>query len=211
MSNFERKVPVFKTSTSVIDNEFNSIRERFDDDIRRMENEMAAFRQKMLEKENEWFKSRGIPELNHSTFNSTTSQQQTSTSSSLQEQKHSSNLTERHSSNQFGSWLNGLESPLVQDTSDGKALKLRFDVTEYAPEEIVVKTVDNKLQVNARHEEVSETRNVLKEYKREFLLPKGVNPELIRSSLSKDGVLTVEAPLPAIEDNRERQIPIGHR
>jgi len=28
------------------------------------------------------------------------------------------------------------------------------------------------------------------------LLPNGVNPELIRSSLSKDGVLTVEAPLP---------------
>jgi hypothetical protein len=40
-------------------------------------------------------------------------------------------------------------------------------------------------------------------------LPKGTNPELIRSSLSKDGVLTVEAPLPAIEG--ERRIPIDKR
>lgn len=48
-----------------------------------------------------------------------------------------------------------------------------------------------------------------REYNREFLLPKGVNPEDIRSSLSKDGVLTVEAPLPAIEGSGEsRNIPI---
>ncbi len=40
-------------------------------------------------------------------------------------------------------------------------------------------------------------------------MPKGTNPELIRSSLSKDGVLTVEAPLPAIEG--ERRIPIDKR
>jgi HSP20 family molecular chaperone IbpA len=50
--------------------------------------------------------------------------------------------------------------------------------------------------VHAKHEEKSETKSVYREYNREFLLPTGVNPELIRSSLSKDGVLTVEAPLP---------------
>lgn len=51
-------------------------------------------------------------------------------------------------------------------------------------------------QVHAKHEEKSDTKSVYREYNREFLLPAGVNPELIRSSLSKDGVLTVEAPLP---------------
>lgn len=39
------------------------------------------------------------------------------------------------------------------------------------------------------------------------MLPKGTNPESIKSSLSKDGVLTVEAPLPAIEG--EKMIPIA--
>uniref|UniRef100_T1IUA3 SHSP domain-containing protein n=1 Tax=Strigamia maritima TaxID=126957 RepID=T1IUA3_STRMM len=50
-------------------------------------------------------------------------------------------------------WLDGLESPLIKDGNDGKELKLRFDVSQYTPEEIVVKTVDNKLQVQAKHEE----------------------------------------------------------
>lgn len=40
-------------------------------------------------------------------------------------------------------------------------------------------------QVHAKHEEKSETKSVYREYNREFLLPKGTNPELIRSSLSK--------------------------
>lgn len=52
--------------------------------------------------------------------------------------------------------------------------------------------------MHAKHEEKSDTTSVYREYNREFLLPKGVNPEAIRSSLSKDGVLTVDAPLPAI-------------
>ena len=205
MANTEHKVPVFKSETSVIDNEFSSIRERFDREMSRMEDEMNSFRSKMLEKEQEWFRNSAsnFPTPLSSSFNQQSQQQ-------VQKQ-HSSSLVERQSSGGVGSWINDLDSPLVQDSSDGKVLKLRFDVTQYAPEEIVVKTVDNKLQVNAKHEEKSENRSVFREYKREFLLPQGVNPEAIRSSLSKDGVLTVEAPLPAIEDNRERKIPIAHR
>ena len=51
-------------------------------------------------------------------------------------------------------WLHGLDSPLVRDkgaaTAGQKELKLRFDVSQYSPEEIVVKTVDNKLLVRIR-------------------------------------------------------------
>lgn len=89
-------------------------------------------------------------------------------------------------------------------------LKLRFDVSQYTPEEIVVKTVDNKLLVHAKHEEKTESKSVYREYNREFLLPKGTNPESIKSSLSKDGVLTVEAPLPAIGTG-EKLIPIAQQ
>ena len=64
-------------------------------------------------------------------------------------------------------------------------------------------------QVHAKHEEKSDSRSVYREYNREFLLPKGTNPELIKSSLSKDGVLTVESPLPAIAGNEEKVIPIA--
>merc|ERR1719229_642836 len=55
-------------------------------------------------------------------------------------------------------WLQGLRSPLIKEDEDGgsKELKLRFDVSEYAPEEIMVKTVDNKLLVHAKHEEIGD-------------------------------------------------------
>ncbi|KAJ9584185.1 hypothetical protein L9F63_021482, partial [Diploptera punctata] len=96
-----------------------------------------------------------------------------------------------------------------KDEGENKKLKLRFDVSQYQPEEIVVKTVDNKLLVHAKHEEKSESKSVYREYNREFMLPKGTNPESIKSSLSKDGVLTVEAPLPAIEG--EKLIPIAQQ
>ncbi|KAK9309915.1 hypothetical protein QLX08_000556 [Tetragonisca angustula] len=130
-------------------------------------------------------------------FKSTTTQSSTQNSSSLSPQHDSA-------------WLDGLNSPLIQDEGDSKMLKLRFDVSQYTPEEIVVKTVDNKLLVHAKHEEKTESKSVYREYNREFLLPKGTNPESIKSSLSKDGVLTVEAPLPAIGTG-EKLIPIAHQ
>lgn len=66
---------------------------------------------------------------------STTTQQSTQNSSSLSPQHDHT-------------WLDGLNSPLIQDEGDNKMLKLRFDVSQYTPEEIVVKTVDNKLLVS---------------------------------------------------------------
>lgn len=47
-----------------------------------------------------------------------------------------------------------INSPLIQEDGDNKVLKLRFDVSQYTPEEIVVKTVDNKLMVSLK-----QTRN----------------------------------------------------
>lgn len=41
-----------------------------------------------------------------------------------------------------------------QDEGDNKVLKLRFDVSQYAPEEIVVKTVDQKLLVSFNQSDI---------------------------------------------------------
>ncbi|ODM92055.1 Heat shock protein beta-1 [Orchesella cincta] len=161
----DKRIPVKLNDTSILDTEFSSIRERFDAEMRRMEDEMNNFRTQLLQRQDQFFKS--------------------SSSTTQSSQQQSANTA-----------FDGLNSPLIQDDGDGKSLKLRFDVSQYAPEEIVLKTVDNKLLVHAKHEEKSDTKSVYREYNREFLLPSGVNPELIRSSLSKDGVLTVEAPLP---------------
>lgn len=187
MSDSGRKhnIPIKLGDFNVIDNEFSSIRERFDAEMRKMEDEMTKFRSELMNRESNFFKT-------------STSSSNTVSSSSLDTQGGKN------------TWLDSINSPLIQEDGDGKSLKLRFDVSQYQPEEIVVKTVDNKLLVHAKHEEKTDTKSVYREYNREFLLPKNTNPESIRSSLSKDGVLTVEAPLPALA-GPEKLIPIDKK
>ncbi|XP_076257544.1 heat shock protein beta-1 isoform X2 [Rhynchophorus ferrugineus] len=191
MAENRRDIPIKMGDFSVIDTEFSSIRERFDAEMRKMEEEMSKFRSELMNRESNNF------------FRSTTS---TTTQSNT-----SSDIAHRGGApgGELRTWYDDLNSPLIQSDGNDKSLKLRFDVSQYAPEEIVVKTVDNKLLVHAKHEEKTESKSVYREYNREFLLPKGTNPELIKSSLSKDGVLTVEAPLPAITSG-EKLIPIQH-
>lgn len=185
-----RNIPIKLGDFSVIDTEFSNIRERFDAEMRKMEEEMSKFRSELMNRESNNF------------FRSTTS----STTQSSTHNQSGSDLANRGDTK---TWYDELNSPLIQQDGNEKSLKLRFDVSQYAPEEIVVKTVDNKLLVHAKHEEKTESKSVYREYNREFLLPKGTNPEQIKSSLSKDGVLTVEAPLPAITAG-ETLIPIQH-
>lgn len=193
----KRNIPIKMGDFSVIDTEFSSIRERFDNEMRKMEDEMAKFRSDLMNRESNYFES--------STSSSTTNNQSVTNNSS------SSALSPLRTQIPKQNYISDISSPLIQDEGDSKVLKLRFDVSQYAPEEIVVKTVDQKLLVHAKHEEKSDTKSVYREYNREFLLPKGVNPEQIRSSLSKDGVLTVDAPLPTPALTAgEKMIPIAH-
>ncbi|XP_001949486.2 alpha-crystallin B chain isoform X2 [Acyrthosiphon pisum] len=186
----KRDIPIKLGDFSVIDSEFSNIRERFDAEMRKMEDEMTKFRSELMNKESNFFK--------------TTSNSQNTISSN-----HSDLPASRLTGATPSGWVESINSPLIQEDGDNKMLKLRFDVSQYEPEEIVVKTVDNKLLVHAKHEEKSDSKSVYREYNREFLLPKGTNPEAIKSSLSKDGVLTVEAPLPAL-GGPDKLIPISH-
>lgn len=62
-------------------------------------------------------------------------------------QSHTGSDVAQRPSGDVRTWYDDLNSPLIQEDGDKKSLKLRFDVSQYAPEEIVVKTVDNKLLV----------------------------------------------------------------
>jgi HSP20 family molecular chaperone IbpA len=190
-SRINRNIPIKLGDFSVIDTEFSNIRERFDAEMRKMEEEMSKFRSELMNRES------------NSIFKTTSS-----TTSSTSQNSNTDLAPHRPEAN---TWLDDLNSPLIQEDGQSKCLKLRFDVSQYAPEEIVVKTVDNKLLVHAKHEEKTESKSVYREYNREFLLPKGTCPESIKSSLSKDGVLTVEAPLPALQGPGETMIPIAHK
>ncbi|XP_071529853.1 uncharacterized protein [Panulirus ornatus] len=211
-----KHIPVKLGDFSVIDQEFNSIRERFDSEMKKMEEEMTRFRNELMNREASLFQRSMLTSSRAETFSNSSRRRETrvtkdgNTVVNSEAETISSSQQDQASANQgFGSWLEGMNSPLIQQEGDCKQLKLRFDVSQYKPEEIVVKTVDNKLLVHAKHEEKTDNRSVYREYNREFLLPKGTNPELIKSSLSKDGVLTVESPLPAIAGNEEKVIPIA--
>lgn len=95
---------------------------------------------------------------------------------------------------------------------DDNTYKILVNVESYKPEELVIKTVDNTVQVEATHmEKTSDGRShSTKSFNQSFTLPRGVNPDHVSSALSKEGILTISAPLPqAIKtSNNERLVPI---
>lgn len=102
-----------------------------------------------------------------------------------------------------------VDRPIVQDREGNKRLALRFDCKEFKPEEISVKTVDNRLMIQAKHTEESPGRKVYREFSRQYVLPEKIDPVTLNSMLTADGVLSVEGPAPpSVEAPRERILPI---
>jgi len=97
---------------------------------------------------------------------------------------------------------------------DGDLYKIEINVQNFNPEDLVIKTVGQTIQVEAKHEEKTSdgasfsSRN----FSQSFTLPREVDPESVASSLSRDGKLTIEAPLPKAKTlaSNERLVPIKH-
>ena len=104
-----------------------------------------------------------------------------------------------------------IQRPFITDTAGNRKLSLRFDCSQFKPEEINVKTQDNVLQVHAKHEEDTPGKKMHIEFSKSYTLPENVDPKLLKSTLSSDGVLQIEAPAPpAVEAPKEHLIPIEH-
>jgi crystallin alpha B len=70
-----------------------------------------------------------------------------------------------------------------------------LDVQQFAPSEITVKTLDNMVIVEGKHEEKQDEHGyVSRHFVRRYVLPSDIEVNNIVSSLSSDGVLTVTAP-----------------
>merc|ERR1712038_460207 len=105
-------------------------------------------------------------------------------------------------------------SPKARVTYDQHKFQVEFNVSEYLPEELSIKTEGDVLIVLAKHETKGEGGQsfVSKQFEQRFSLPSGVKPEKITSSLSKDGFLTVTAPRdqqPAISAFKKK--PVEHQ
>lgn len=91
-----------------------------------------------------------------------------------------------------------------ESKSAGKdGFQMCLDVRQYQPNEISVKTVNNSIIVEAKHEEKPDKDGYIsRQFTRRYVLPERYRAEDVISSLSSDGILTVKAtPPPTIAGN----------
>merc|ERR1712080_567868 len=99
MDNPGSRVPMKMGDFSVIDSEFNNIRERFDSEMRRMEDEMNKFRSELINRESSSFRKTGSSDTNGDT----------------EMLPGVTGAMGGHSA-----WLQGLKSPLIAEQSGEK-------------------------------------------------------------------------------------------
>ncbi|KAL7293666.1 protein lethal(2)essential for life-like [Trichogramma pretiosum] len=110
-------------------------------------------------------------------------------------------------------WRNLLEqsSGTSKIHHDKDKFQVIIDVQQFAPDEITVKTVDNSIVVEAKHEEKKDEHGYIsRQFVRRYVLPEGHDIGNVQSSLSSDGVLTITAPTLALPAPGEKIIPIQH-
>jgi HSP20 family molecular chaperone IbpA len=97
-----------------------------------------------------------------------------------------------------------LANPIRCDAEGNRWLSCNFELRSYKPDEIKV-TLDAKnrfLNVEAQHEVKDKEHYVKRSYSRKVFIPEDVKVDLakldVKSCLSKEGVLSVEAALPKL-------------
>ncbi|KAH8302780.1 hypothetical protein KR044_010736 [Drosophila immigrans] len=100
------------------------------------------------------------------------------------------------------------DMPISQVGKDG--FQVCMDVTQFTPNELSVKVVDNHIVIEGKHEEREDDHGYIsRHFVRRYSLPKGYEADKVMSSLSSDGVLTVNVPKPQpIEKSKERVVQI---
>ncbi|KAH8371607.1 hypothetical protein KR093_008268 [Drosophila rubida] len=99
--------------------------------------------------------------------------------------------------------------PMSQVGKDG--FQVCMDVRQFSPNELTVKVVNNCIMVEGKHEEREDDHGYIsRHFVRRYAMPEGYEADKVMSSLSSDGVLTVNVPKPqAIEDkSKARHIQI---
>uniref|UniRef100_A0A0K8TPK9 Putative 23kda heat shock protein schsp23 n=1 Tax=Tabanus bromius TaxID=304241 RepID=A0A0K8TPK9_TABBR len=95
-------------------------------------------------------------------------------------------------------------------SSVGKeGFQVSMDVQQFKPSEITVKTKDDCIIVEGKHEEREDEHGYIsRHFVRRYALPKGYDASQVTSTLSSDGVLTVKVPQPQAIKGNERVIQI---
>ncbi|TSX03297.1 Heat shock protein beta-11 [Bagarius yarrelli] len=97
---------------------------------------------------------------------------------------------------------------------DSNRFAVTLDTKDFAPEELSVKQVGKKLRVSGKSEKKQDDGKGsfsyrCQEFRQEFDLPDGVNPEAVICSLN-DGQLQIQAPKEVSAGANERVVPITY-
>jgi len=79
-----------------------------------------------------------------------------------------------------------------------RLFSMSFDVKDYDAEDISVTVEEQTMIVRATHRTERDGAVSVKEFSRKVNIPPDVDPEKLTSTLSSDGILTVEAPVPPL-------------
>ncbi|XP_014474156.1 PREDICTED: protein lethal(2)essential for life-like [Dinoponera quadriceps] len=88
--------------------------------------------------------------------------------------------------------------------------QVSLDVQEFKPDEINVKLKNNFIIVEGKHEGKDEHGTISRHFVRKYMVPEQCDPEKVTSTLSSDGVLTINVPRRSEADKGERVIDIEH-
>jgi crystallin alpha B len=102
-----------------------------------------------------------------------------------------------HHSGYYRPWrhLTRQQSGMSNVINDKDKFQVNLDVQQFKPEEITVKTVDNSITVEGRHEEKQDEHGyITRHFVRRYVLPKDVHVEQVQCNLSSDGILSVAVP-----------------
>ncbi|XP_042222040.1 heat shock protein 67B1-like [Homarus americanus] len=101
------------------------------------------------------------------------------------------------------------DSQAVSCTEEDNKYKMMIDVKDFKPEDINVKIVDDTVVVEGKIEKKEGNAVSTQMFTRRFMLPPSVELNAVSSALSRDGVLTVNAPKLANQvTSGQRSIPI---
>lgn len=101
----------------------------------------------------------------------------------------------------------GKPSPITSDVSGRKTFLVEYQIGDFRPEEVEIKTIGNTLKIHAKN---SDSGSMKREYSREISIPQEVNPDLISAKLNRTGRLSIEAPIfnTSHKTKIDRRIPV---
>ncbi|XP_064459373.1 alpha-crystallin A chain-like [Ornithodoros turicata] len=103
-----------------------------------------------------------------------------------------------------------MDQSVVSDGVTSEEFSVNMNVRNFSPDEISVKTVDNCIEIHAKHEEKSDDRGYFhREFTRRIVLPEDVDPESITCTMSAKGSLQLRAPRNKSIECKERTVPIS--